>query len=138
MSMDDRRMTVQLPLSVAHEAIEAGIALPVPTTRMAPPLADILITGLSVITTVITLAQGPTALTDIAHRLAAWRHHASLTQDPTVSVEASGPRGRVSIRLTKSTTPDEIAQVMSLVLDQADKAVGHQITRPEEESPPSS
>lgn len=131
-------MTAQLPLPVARDAIEAGVGLPVPTTRTGLPLVDIVVTGLSVMTTVITLAQGPAAVADIAHRLTVWRHHVPLVQDPTVSVEASGPRGHVSIRLTESTTPDDLAQVMSLVLDQPDKADQAQIEQPSRESPPPS
>jgi hypothetical protein len=48
--------------------MDAGIAFRVPVTRTGLPLADIVVTGLSVVTTMIALAQAPAALEDVARR----------------------------------------------------------------------
>jgi hypothetical protein len=96
--------------------MDAGIAVGVPTTRTGVPLADIVVTGLSVVTTMITLAQAPATLEDIARRLTIWRRHAVLGHDPVVSVDATGPNGRVSLQLTSTTNEEEIAHAVSLVL----------------------
>jgi hypothetical protein len=122
---------VALPSDVAQELIDSGIASSVPTTRTGLPLTDIAVTGLSVATTVITLAQAPAALEDLAHRLAGWRRHAALGRDPVISVDASGPNGRVSLQLTSTTSVDEVAQVVSLVLRH------HDAVEPGQEAAPS-
>jgi len=118
--MHSEQITAALPSDVAQELIDAGMASTVPATRTGLPLADIVVTGLTVVTTVITLAQGPAALEDLAHRLASWRHHTRLGSDPVVSVDASGPNGRVSLQLTSTTSAEELAQVVSLVLSPHD------------------
>ena len=115
-----KQITAALPSDVAQELVDAGIAFPVPATRTGLLLPDIVVTGLSVITTVITLAQAPSTLQDIAHGLAIWRRHATLSHDPTISIDAVGPQGRVSLRLADTTSEDEVAHVISLVLSRAD------------------
>lgn len=129
--MHSDQITAALPTAVAQELIEAGSGSTVPATRTGLPLADIVVAGLSVATTVITLAQAPAALEDLAHRLAAWRRHAVLGRDPVISVDASGPNGRVSLHLTSTTSVSEVAQVISLVISHHD-AVG-----PGQGTPPS-
>jgi hypothetical protein len=119
--MHTKRLTAALPADVAQEMIEDGIAVRVPTTRTGVPLADIVVTGLSVVTTIVTLAQAPATLEDIARRLATWRRHASLRHDPVVSVDAAGPNGHVSLQLTSTTNAEEIAHAVSLVLAPSDK-----------------
>lgn len=114
--MHSHQITAALPSAIAQELTEAGTAAPVPVTRTGIPLADIVVTGLSIITTVITLAQAPSALEDVAHRLVAWRRHVALGHDPVVSVDAAGPNGRVSIRLTNTTSAEELAKTISLLL----------------------
>ena len=120
LDVHSEQVTAALPSDVAQELIDAGVASTVPATRTGLPLADIVVTGLSVVTTVITLAQAPAAVEDLAHRLAAWRSHAVLGRDPVISVNASGPNGRVSLQLTSTTSVDEVAHVVSLVLSPHD------------------
>ena len=83
-------------------------------------MADIVVTGLTVITTTITFAQAPSAVEDVVRRLAAWRRRSTLSRDPTVSIEASGPNGRVSLRLTGTTSEEELARTVSLVLSRSE------------------
>jgi hypothetical protein len=59
-------------------------------------------------------------LEDVARRLARWRHRTPLSSDPVVSVDAAGPNGRISIRLTSVTSEDEVAHAISLVLPSSD------------------
>jgi hypothetical protein len=110
------QITAVLPTDVAQDLMDAGIAARIPTTRTGVPLADIIVTGLSVATTVVTLAQAPATLDDVAHRLLTWRRQAKLRRDPVVSVDASGPNGRISLQLTSTTSEEEIAHAVSLVL----------------------
>jgi hypothetical protein len=118
----NEQITAALPSEVAKELIDAGVASRVPVTRTGLPLAEIVVTGLSVVTTVITFAQAPATLQDLAHRLANWRRHAALSHDPMISVDASGPNGRISLQLTSTTNVDEVAQIVSLVLTHPDTA----------------
>lgn len=115
-----------LPSKVTQEVVDLGIGSPVPTTRTGLPLAEITVTGLSVMTTVITLAQSPAVLEDVAHRLTKWRRHTELSSDPVVSVDAVGPNGRISLQLTSTTSEEEVAHVISLVLS------GHDANEPSE------
>ena len=124
--MHTKQITVALPTDVAQEMIDGGIAVRVPTTRTGVPLADIVVTGLSVVTTTITVAQAPTTLEDIARRLTTWRRRAALRHDPVVSVDATGPNGRVSLQLTSTINEDEIAHAVSLVLAPRDKGESDQ------------
>ena len=118
--MGDKQITAVLPSEVARELIDAGSVFPVPTTRTGLPVADIVVTGLTVITTTITFAQAPSAVEDVVRRLAAWRRRSTLSRDPTVSIEASGPNGRVSLRLTGTTSEEELARTVSLVLSRSE------------------
>jgi hypothetical protein len=115
-NMPQTPLIAKLPADVARELIESGMAAPTPVTR-SPVLADIVLTGLPVLTSTITLAQGPAAIADIAHRLTNWRRRTAVTHNPMLSVNATGPRGHVSLELTGDTTEEQIAQTVSLVLD---------------------
>lgn len=128
--MHAKQITAALPADVAQEMMDAGIAFRVPTTRTGVPLADIVVTGLSVVTTMISLAQAPATLEDIAHRLTTWRRHAALRRDPIVSVDAAGPNGRVSLQLTGTTSEEEIARAVSLVLARSDEGKSDKGTSP--------
>lgn len=128
--MHTKQVTAALPSDVAQELMDAGIAFQVPTTRTGLPLADIVVTGLSVVTTIITLAQAPATLEDVARRLVAWRRHAALSRDPVVSVDAAGPNGHISLQLTNATSEEEIAHAVSLVLARSDKGALDQGTSP--------
>jgi hypothetical protein len=116
----EQRLLVQLPTDVADELIESGTAFRTPITRTGELLLDVAVTGLTVLTSTITLAQGPAAIADMAHRLAAWRHRTTLSHNPIISVNAAGPRGRVSLELTANATKEQIAETVSLVLGNAE------------------
>lgn len=118
--MEDRQITAVLPSEVARELIDAGGVVPVPTTRTGLPWADIVVTGLTVVTTTITFAQAPSAIEDVTRRLVAWRRRSTLSRDPTVSIEASGPNGHISLRLRTTTSREELGQAISLVLSRSD------------------
>jgi hypothetical protein len=117
-----QQLIVQLPTDVAAELISSGTAFRTPITRTGEFLADIAVTGLTALTTTITLAQGPAAISDMAHRLAVWRRRTTISHNPVVSVNASGPRGHISLELTADTTEEEIAQTLSLVLEKDEVA----------------
>ncbi len=114
--MGEYRIVAVLPSEVSDELIVEGVAGLLPTTRTGLPLADIAVTGLAVLTTTITVENAASALEDLVRRLAAWRHRTKLDRDPTVSIEAVGPSGRISLRLTNTTDEQELAHAVSLVL----------------------
>jgi len=111
-----------LPVEVAQELVNGATANAVPSTRTGVPIADIAVVGLGVATTVITLAQGPSAFEDLARRLLRWRRRAEVRRDPTVSIDANGPGGRISLQLSRSTTEAELAAILGTIMQPADPA----------------
>jgi hypothetical protein len=93
-----------------------GSASVAPATRTGLPLTDIAVIGLSIATTAVTFAQAPAAFQDIARRLVRWRRRRELGSNPVVSVDASGPGGRISLELTVATTEEDLVEVLSLIL----------------------
>jgi hypothetical protein len=118
----EKQVAAALPSDVAQGLIATGNARQVPTTRTGLPIAEIVVTGMGVLTTIVTLDQATAALDDLAHRLIAWRRRTHLDREPVISVDAEGPNGRISLQLTASTTDQELAEVIAIVLRKPSKA----------------
>jgi hypothetical protein len=128
----ERRVAATLPSDVAEGLIVTGSARPVPTTRTGFPVAEIVVTGMGVLTTIVTLDQASAALDDLVRRLTAWRRRTHLDREPVISVDAEGPNGRISLRLTASTTDQELAEVIALVLHKPDNTEPDEVAAPPE------
>lgn len=128
----ERRVAAMLPSDVAQGLIAAGNARQVPTTRTGLPIAEIVVTGMGVLTTVVTLDQASAALDDLVRRLTAWRRRTHLDHEPVISVDAEGPNGRISLKLAASTTDQELAELIALVLHKPDSTESDEVTAPPE------
>jgi hypothetical protein len=115
------RITATLPIDISEELIATGNALPIPSTRTGFPIAEIVVTGMGVLTAVVTLDQASAALDDLVRRLTLWRRRTHLDRDPVVSVDAQGPGGRITLKLTASTTDQDLAHIIALVLSKPDE-----------------
>ena len=73
-------------------------------------------------TTVITLAQAPSALEDVGRRLVVWRHHVVLGRDPAISVDATDPNRRISLLITTETNEGEVVHAISPALSKPERA----------------
>jgi hypothetical protein len=128
----EKRITATLPIDVSEELIATGNALPLPTTRTGFSIAEIVVTGMGVLTAVVTLDQASAALNDLVHRLTLWRRRTHLDREPVVSVDVEGPGGRITLKLTASTTNQDLAQVIALVLSKPDDAKSNEVELPSE------
>jgi hypothetical protein len=67
---NDKRVRVRLPRPVAQALIDDGLAERLPSLRT--PVMQIIVDGLGVAATTITLLQGPATARSVAHQLREW------------------------------------------------------------------
>jgi hypothetical protein len=110
------RLLVRLPVELADELEQQGLAAPVPAVRSGLDLVPgIALTAIEVVTTVITLAEAPTIFRDLAAMLVKWRKSQPAAKPGDIVVSVTGPGGTARLQLNQAVSEDQIAQVLELV-----------------------
>ena len=94
-----------------------------PTRGVIVDIALVVLGGAQVATTLVTLAESPFVVREIAERVLAWRSKTT-TDQAVIRVMVSGPKGRIDLELNDATSPEDIARVIELAMKDKAGALG--------------
>jgi hypothetical protein len=107
----------RLPTEVVDELEIAGTVARLPQVRSSGPIdPEVVVSALQVSSTLVTFAQIPQTFAYLSEAISRWRKKSNANQ-VTLTVIASGPRGKVSIELEPTIVAPEIESVLRLVSD---------------------
>jgi hypothetical protein len=111
-----QRIVIKLPVELADELEESGMGRRIPLVRSDLSIIPLIaIEAAQVATTLISLAQGPTTIRDLAHLISSWKaRHEQDPRLPHTTISAEGPSGRVLIDLSGEISVNEIANVLAM------------------------
>lgn len=116
--MHDERIVIKLPVDLATEVEDSGMGRRIPLVRsdlsIIPAIA---IEAAQVAATLISLAQGPTTITDLARMIISWKtRHSERSRSPHTTISAEGPSGRVMLDLSGEISIDDVAKVLAIAI----------------------
>ena len=112
MSNMDSKCLALVPAEVAAELEAEGLATRLPVVRAGGGIdADLVVTGIQVATVLVTFAQAPAALEDLAKRLHRWW---SGRRPEKVLIQVRGRSGKAQLELDPSVAPEDVAALLRL------------------------
>jgi len=116
--MINDRIVAKLPVDLADELEGSGQAGRLPLLRSDLSIIPVIaLDAVQVATTLISIAQGPATVRDLAQMIASWweRHH-SIPSQALTTVSAEGPSGRATLKLTGTVPIDDTAQLLAIAI----------------------
>jgi len=108
-----------LPVDIVDSLEVEGAAVRIPQARTGGiDAVAIAVSALQMSSVLVTLAQSPSVLEDLARRLHLWSAaRGEQKERAVITLSVRGPKGRAELELTRDTPADKVAEVLRLVLD---------------------
>lgn len=98
------------------ESVHEAVAVPRARTEWSN-VAEMAVTGAQVTSVLVSLAQIPMVIEDLAQRLSVWSRGRNQGYPAYLQVHARGKAGTISLTLTDTTHADEILRAITCLLD---------------------
>lgn len=109
-----------LPSDLVGDLESEGVVDRLPVVRRGGPIEpDLIVTGVQVAATLVTLSQIPQTFSYLAAAISRWRKD-SEAEEVTLTIVARGPRGRVTMELSRVTAAPQIEEILKLVDEGSD------------------